>query len=79
MPDGKYSTSSKGHWRITSPSFFRFDIPFYFNDVDKVIYLDSDILVINDISELYNIDIGCKKIRDDNKKADLSIHILVGR
>ena len=39
-------------------TYCRIFIPRFFPQYDKVIYLDSDIVVTGDISELYNIDIG---------------------
>lgn len=38
--------------------YYRIFIPELFPDVDKAIYLDSDTVVLKDISELYNIDVG---------------------
>lgn len=38
--------------------FFRIFIPDCFKEYDKAIYIDSDTLVLDDISKLYNIDLG---------------------
>ena len=39
-------------------TYCRIFIPRFFPQYDKVIYLDSDLVVTGDISELYNIDVG---------------------
>ena len=41
----------------TKTTYFRLFIPNLYPQYDKAIYLDSDIVVLGDISELYNIDI----------------------
>jgi lipopolysaccharide biosynthesis glycosyltransferase len=46
------------HSHFTKHTFFRFAFPSLFAEYDKVIYLDSDITVNSDISELYDLDIG---------------------
>ena len=42
----------------TNTTYFRFFIPALFPKYSKILYLDSDLLVHGDISELYNKDIG---------------------
>ena len=42
---------------ISIETYFRFFIPDIFKQYDKVIYLDSDILVFTDLFNLYNIDL----------------------
>lgn len=39
-------------------NYYKLLIPEIFNQYDKAIYLDTDTIVLNDISKLYNIDIG---------------------
>lgn len=39
---------------ITKATYFRLLIPWILSDIDKVIYLDGDIIVAGDIAELYN-------------------------
>ncbi len=39
-------------------TYYRFFIPDLFPDYDKVLYLDCDIIVLDDISKLYNTDIS---------------------
>ncbi len=43
---------------FTKSIYYRLLIPRLLKDVDKVIYLDSDIIVNDDLNELYNIDIN---------------------
>ena len=43
---------------FTLTIFFRLFIADMFPEYDKGIYLDSDIVVLSDVSELYNIDLG---------------------
>ena len=43
-------------------TYFRFFISPLFPEYDKVVYLDCDIVVVGDVSELYNQDIGDKMV-----------------
>ena len=47
---------------ITLSAYFRLLVSSIFENYDKIIYLDSDIIVEKDIQELYNIDIGSNSI-----------------
>ncbi|MBR1805534.1 MAG: hypothetical protein IJ774_04000 [Selenomonadaceae bacterium] len=49
----------KTHW-LTVGAFFKCFIPDVLADLDKVIYLDSDIIVNLDIGELWRVDLGEK-------------------
>lgn len=42
----------------TRTTYYRLFIPNMFPHLDKALYLDSDIIVCGDISELYNVDLG---------------------
>lgn len=42
----------------TNTTYFRLFLPELYPQYDKVLYLDSDIIVLGDISELYNTDMG---------------------
>ena len=42
----------------TNTTYFRLFLPELYPQYDKVLYLDSDIVVLGDISELYNTEIG---------------------
>lgn len=52
----KYFTFSKN--RITPIAMARIVLPNVLKNVDKVIYLDADLIVNIDLAELYNIDMG---------------------
>lgn len=54
------SISSKLHLRdyYTKATYYRFFIPSLFPQYDRGIYLDCDIVVLGDISELYLMDLG---------------------
>ena len=54
----KHSDSWYTHWRYSSAVYYRFFITKLFEKYDKVLYLDSDIIINFDITELYNIDLG---------------------
>lgn len=43
---------------ITKETYYRLIIPEYFPFYDKVLYLDSDLVVFDDIAKLYALDIG---------------------
>ncbi len=43
---------------ITQQTYYRFRIPSYLPDVDKVLYLDCDIIVNHDVGELYRMELG---------------------
>lgn len=43
-------------------TYFRLFIPDLYPQYDKVLYLDSDITILHDIADLYNIDIGTNLI-----------------
>ncbi|GAB7140481.1 glycosyltransferase family 8 protein [Deferribacterales bacterium RsTz2092] len=38
--------------------YYRFFLPQILPELDKVLYLDTDVLILDDVVELYNIDIG---------------------
>ena len=44
-----------GH--ITSSSYFRYAMGELFSDIDKIIYIDCDVLVVSSLAELYTINI----------------------
>ena len=50
--------ASAGH--IGTETYYRFLIQEVLPEYDKVVYLDSDIVVTGDISELYELDLGSK-------------------
>lgn len=46
---------TRGH--MSSSTYYRFWIPSVFSNYAKIIYLDSDIIILNDIQNLYEIDL----------------------
>ena len=42
----------------TNTTYFRLFLPELYPQYDKMLYLDSDIVVLGDISQLYNTEIG---------------------
>lgn len=62
---GEYSDSfSKlfvsGH--ISHAAYWRFALPEILNDIDKLIYLDTDVVVIDDVAKLYEENLGVGEI-----------------
>lgn len=43
---------------ITLPTYYRFKIPSFFKDVDKILYMDCDMVVLGDIAQIYKTDIN---------------------
>lgn len=50
----KYDQIPITSWHTSKISLFKFDIPAILSDLDKVLYLDADILVQKDLEALYN-------------------------
>ena len=46
-----------GRRHVTRADLFKFFIPEIFKNLDKILYLDSDIIVINDLSRIFNFDL----------------------
>ncbi len=57
----KFDTSPLTINHISKATFFRLDIPHLFPN-DVVLYLDSDVLVVGDISEIFDIQLGSAAI-----------------
>lgn len=55
-----YRLQAKQH--ITTETFYRFLILDILKDYPKVVYLDSDMIICNDIAKLYDIDLGTNLI-----------------
>jgi lipopolysaccharide biosynthesis glycosyltransferase len=53
----KYNFWTENRDTITNETYFRLLIPYIFNEYDKIIYLDSDMVSRADIADLYNLDI----------------------
>ena len=46
------------HKHVSSTDLFKFDLPIVFPQYDKILYLDVDMIIQHDLSDLYNIDIS---------------------
>ena len=67
-----YKGLEKKHSSVSRASLLKFSIPEIIKDVDKVLYIDGDVIVKKDLSELYNITLGEKYaavVADGPKKA----------
>ncbi len=66
----------KGH-HVSSTALYKFEIPNLLPEYDKIIYLDGDILVKNDLSELYNLELNnyyVGAVRDMTAEVSYKIH-----
>ena len=48
--------NQKSH--VTPAALIKFELPNYFQELDKLLYIDGDIIIKKDISEIFNIDIS---------------------
>lgn len=55
-----YEDIDTKHAHVSKAALLKFLLPNIFKDLDKILYLDSDILVLDDISDLYNIELADK-------------------
>ena len=62
MLKGTIKNNVKYSYRVSNSDLFKFFIPEIFQNFDKILYLDSDILVLKDISEIYNYNLENKII-----------------
>ncbi len=58
FPIPKYKWPECKNSTISRPAYFKYVIANELAHLDKVLYLDCDLLIINSLKELYNIDIG---------------------
>ena len=55
----KYNNLEKKDFPVSTAALFKFDLPNLLPDsIEKVLYLDGDIIVQGDLSELYSTDIS---------------------
>ena len=78
MKDGLESITDREENRLrcdyfTLTIYFRLFIPDMFPEYEKAIYIDSDIVVPGDISELYNIELGSNLIGACNDKSVIDV------
>ena len=62
MLKGIIKNNVKYSYRVSNSDLFKFFIPEIFQNFDKILYLDSDILVLGDVSEIYDYDLDNKII-----------------
>ena len=80
------SISINTHRHLTSAMYLKFFIPQMVKDLDKILFLDCDLLVKKDLKSLYNIDLGDKLIggvrdlsilRGNNRKTDINTGVML--
>ncbi len=61
VPDtGKYDYLRKPGFAVTPTAIFKFELPSLLPDLDRVLYMDGDIIIQKDLSEVYSTDLtGC--------------------
>lgn len=47
---------------LTDATYYRIDVPNLLPDIDRILYLDCDLIVIGDVSTIFNIDMDGKTI-----------------
>ena len=52
-----YGEVGERHSHVSKAAMLKFALPQIFSDLDKMLYLDGDILVLKDLSNLYNVDL----------------------
>ena len=58
--NNKYESISADHGYVSKAGLLKFDLPNIFSNLDKMLYLDCDMLILKDLKELYNIDLKNK-------------------
>lgn len=53
----KYKDLSTNHVYVSKAALFKFDIPNILKNLDKVLYIDSDTIILGDLKELFATDI----------------------
>ncbi len=56
--DNDYSNIGYEHQYVSKAALFKFQISNIFSNLDKILYLDGDMIIEKDLNELYNIDLG---------------------
>lgn len=76
-PENFKNLSTKGH--ITRAAFMRLELDRTFPELDKVLYLDSDLIVTSSLSQIWNMDLTQKPLaavanagKDGSKRLGLS-------
>lgn len=53
MQDRYKNANDRGH--ITTPTYYRLSLPSLLPEIEKIIWLDGDVLVFGDLTDMYNI------------------------
>ena len=56
--ENPYTDLGEKHIYVSRTALLKFSVPNLFPNLDKILYLDSDILVCKDLENLYNIDLN---------------------
>ena len=56
--DNDYGDIGFNHQHVSKAALFKFQIPNIFSNLDKILYLDGDMIIKKDLTELYDIDLG---------------------
>lgn len=46
------------HQHVSAAALLKFKIPDIFSDIEKILYIDTDVIIQKDLSELFNLDIS---------------------
>lgn len=55
--ENKFNEYCITHQYVSKAALLKFELPIIFKDLNKIIYLDSDIVVLKDLKDLYDINI----------------------
>lgn len=58
--DNIYSNIKTTHQHVSKAAMLKFNLPNMFKDLDKILYIDGDVLVLGNLIDLYNTDINKK-------------------
>ncbi|MBR6127334.1 glycosyltransferase family 8 protein [bacterium] len=56
--ENPYKNLGEKHRHVSKTALLKFSVPYLFPNLDKILYLDSDILVFRDLENLYDIDLN---------------------
>ena len=60
VDSSKYAGLEKSYSKVSKASLIKFSIPDLLKDIDKVLYIDGDVIVLKSLYNLYNIDLNNK-------------------
>lgn len=56
--ENKYENLNTNHVYVSKAALFKFDIPNILVDLDKVLYIDGDTIILDDLGELFNTELS---------------------